>query len=749
MAKKPKKSDQTDDQKLVAQIYEWFDLAESEDSEDRQLALEDSRFADEEDGQWQADVKKKRKNLPCYTFNKIAGAIDAVVGDQRQNRPRIKVIAAEESDVKTAQTYTGLIKQIENQSDASTAYDIAFECAVKSGFGAFRICTDYSSPKSFDQDILIKQIKNQFTVYWDPMAEEFNKSDGRFMIICFDMSRKDFEKEYGEDVGDFSGVGIGNSKWVNENTVRLAECWHKVPAKRTLIRLSDGSVQWEDEVDKIIDELAAKNVTVRDSREVDTYEIWCTKVGGDKVLESKKWVGAYFPICLVFGKTYTVDGKDRRRGIVRLAKDAQRSYNLQRSVAIERVALAPKSPYLVTDKMVEGHETQWANANALPYPYLKFNVDPQAGGPKREPSPDVPIANMQLAQMDADDIKATTGQYDASLGARSNETSGKAILMRQREGDTATYVYVDNLSKALQYAGTVLVDLIPKIYDSERVIRVLGDDGQESYVRINEQILDVQTGQVVTRNDLSVGQYDVVVETGPNYATQRVEAANSMIQFAQAIPQALPVIGDLLAEAMDWPNKDQIAERLRATMPPNILNAGMDKDGEKVPPKAKAAIMQMQQQMQQMQQFIEQGMQQFEAMQAENEQIKSGAAVKAAELELNGKELQLKEAELLLKSQETEAKIVESNARAASIIQKSETDEAKAVADIEKTQAETVQVKLDNAQVIEMMIGPINAMAEMQRAQLAAMGAIVESINKPKSAQVRLSDGRVITMEQQ
>lgn len=745
MAKKPKKSDQTDDQKLVAQIYEWFDLAESEDSEDRQLALEDSRFADEEDGQWQADVKKKRKNLPCYTFNKIAGAIDAVVGDQRQNRPRIKVIAAEESDVKTAQTYTGLIRQIENQSDASTAYDIAFECAVKSGFGAFRICTDYSSPKSFDQDILIKQIKNQFTVYWDPMAEEFNKSDGRFMIICFDMSRKDFEKEYGEDVGDFSGVGIGNSKWVNENTVRLAECWHKVPAKRTLIRLSDGSVQWEDEVDKIIDELAAKNVTVRDSREVDTYEIYCTKVGGDKVLESKKWAGSYFPICLVFGKTYTIDGKDRRRGIVRLSKDAQRSYNLQRSVAIERVALAPKSPYLVTDKMVEGHETQWANANALPYPYLKFNVDPQAGGPKREPSPDVPIANMQLAQMDADDIKATTGQYDASLGARSNETSGKAILMRQREGDTATYVYVDNLSKALQYAGTVLVDLIPKIYDSERVIRVLGDDGQESYVRINEQILDVQTGQVVTRNDLSVGQYDVVVETGPNYATQRVEAANSMIQFAQAIPQALPVIGDLLAEAMDWPNKDQIAERLRATMPPNILNAGKEEEDAKIPPQAQAVMAQMEQQLAQMQQFIQQNVRQYQQMEAENQQLKSGAEIKASELALRAKELELKEIELTIKARETETKVTvaEINAASAENIKAMEIS-----AESAQVQAETAQANAAALAQMQQIIGDAKSAQGSEQMMIIAngLGALIQQMNKPKVL-IKDEDGRPIGVQ--
>jgi hypothetical protein len=748
MAKKKERDGKQDDQTLIAKVQEWFELSSSEDSEDRELALEDSRFCDEEDGQWQEDVKRKRKGLPNYTFNKVAGSVDAVVGDWKQNRARIKVIASEHDDTEAAEVRTGLIRQIENISDAPTAYDIAFECAVKSGFGAFRICTDYTSQDSFDQDILIKQIKNQFTVYWDPLAEEFNKSDGRYMIVVVDKDRKEFEDEYG-DVADFSGQGIGNAQWVNENAVRIAECWYKKETEKVLLKLSDGSVQYEEDIKLILDELSAKGVTVKKSRKVIVDEIWCAKVGGNRLLENKKWAGSMFPIILVFGKSYVLDGKDRRRGIVRFAKDAQRSYNLQRSVAIERVALAPKAPYLVTQKMVEGHETQWANANLLPYPYLRFNPDPLAPGgrPTREPPADLPIANMQLAQMDADDIKATTGQYDASLGARSNETSGRAIAMRERQGDVATFTYQDNMVKALKYAGKVIVDLIPKIYDGERVVRILGKDGGEKYIKINEHVLDAQTGEYVTRNDMNYGKYDVVVETGPNYATQRVEAANSMIQFAQAIPQALPVIGDLLADAMDWPNKDQIADRLRATMPPNILSAGQKGD-EKIPPQAKAAIAQMQQQMQQMQAFIDQGMQQFQAMQAENEQIKSGAAVKAAELQLKAKEIDLKEAELLLKSKETEAKIVESNAKATSLISEAETKEAAAAADIEKTMAEANQVKLENAQVFQMMIEPINAMAEMQRMQLQSMMAIMESLNKPKTAQVRLSDGRVITMEQ-
>jgi hypothetical protein len=752
MAKKAKQSAESDDAALVSKVYEWFQASESEDSEDRNLALEDSRFCDEEDGQWQEDVKRKRKGLPNYTFNKVAGAVDAVVGDWRQNRARIKVVGFEDGDVEAAEVRTGLIRQIENISDATTAYDIAFECSV----GAFRVCTDYVSPDSFDQDILIQQIKNQFTVYWDPLAQTFSKSDGRYMIVCVDKPRKEFEKEYG-DVADFSGIGVGTQQWVNEDSVRVAECWYKKPTKKTLLKLSDGSTQYEEDIAPILDELSAKGVTVKKSRDVVVDEIWCAKVGGNRVIEHKKWAGSLFPIVLVFGKSYVIDGKDRRRGIVRFAKDAQRSYNLQRSVAIERVALAPKAPYLVTEKMVEGHETQWANANLLPYPYLRYNPDPSAPGgkPAREPPADMPVANMQLAAMDADDIKSGTGQYDASLGARSNETSGRAIAMRERQGDVATFVYQDNMIKALKYCGQVIVDLIPKIYDGERVVRILGKDGGEKFVKINEQVLDVDTGNYITKNDMQSGKYDIVVDTGPNYATQRVEAADSMIRFAQAIPQSLPVIGDLLADAMDWPNKDQIAERLRATMPPNIVNAGVKGD-DKIPPQAKAAIAQMQAEMQKMQQFIDQGMQQYQAMQAENEQIKSGAAVKAVELQLKGRELDLKESELQLKAQETEARIVESNAKASSLITDAETKEMTAAANVEKTIAEANSVRIDNVQAVQAMqdtqsavMSAISQMAAMLQMQQSAMAELITSINKPKSAQVRLSDGRIIKMEQQ
>ncbi len=554
---------------LLLQIKRDYEYARISDQEDRDRAVEDMHFLDGD--QWPTEIRQTREDTgrPCLTINRLPGFIDQVVGDQRQNRPSIKIRPVDSfSDPDLAEILTGIVRNIESVSDAGIAYDTAFESAASCGRGFFRILTQHTDD-SFDQEISIERIQNPFSVTWDPAAQKYDLSDASWVMISEWMTRDNYEDQYPDAaVSSFETADDYSIYWSSEKMLRVAEIFRKKRIKKTLYLLSNGKT-----VEDVPDELPPW-VTVEKQREIDSHEIEWVKISGSDVLDGpKKWVGKYIPIVPVWGKEIFVDGKRVTRGVIRHAKDPQRMYNYWRSMATENVAQTPKNPYLVTPKQIAGYESLWDSANVSNHAYLPYNPDPTAPGarPYKESPPTVPTGMIQEMGVAADDMKATTGIYDASLGNRSNEQSGRAIVARQREGDTATFAFIDNLTRSITYAGKVIVDLIPKIYDSSRVIRLIGQDGSDKFEKINWPTQD-DAGKTVYMNDLTIGRYDVVVTTGPSYSTQRVEAADSMIQFIQAYPAAAPVMGDLVAKNMDWPGADEIEARLKKLLPPGLID---------------------------------------------------------------------------------------------------------------------------------------------------------------------------------
>lgn len=550
---------------VIKEARKRFEYAADAELDNRTNALEDLRFCNGE--QWPESIKKQRddEGRPCLTINRLPQFVKHVINSQRQNRPSINVNPADDkSDPGLARVYKGMIRNIEQQSLADSAYDTALDFGVKGGFGYFRVITEYSSDDVFEQDIRIKRIANPFTVYLDPDHQERDASDMGWCFVTELLDKDVFEEKYPDaDASEFDS-GLGDDKtWFSEDKVRVAEYWRKVPEKKLIGLLEDGTVA---EVDKLpVDVQPVK------TREVIRHKVEWRLITGKEVLETREWAGKYIPIIPVFGDETNIEGKKIYSGLVRWAKDPQRMYNYWRTQATELVALAPKAPFLATPEQIEGYEAIWKTANTKTHAYLPYNHT-GAPLPQRQPFANSPLGAVNEALAASDDIKATTGIHNPSLGMESNETSGKAIALRQRQGDNATFNYIDNLSNAIAHCGRILVDLIPKIYDTPRVVRLLNDD-REEMVEINKV---VQTPNGETRiNDLSVGKYDVVVTVGPAYATRRQEAAESMLQFIQAAPNTGPLIADLVAKNMDWPGASEIAERLQKSLPPNISGQGV------------------------------------------------------------------------------------------------------------------------------------------------------------------------------
>ena len=561
-----------EDEKILLEAMERFKMAEEAESRNRVLALEDIRFVHDDDAQWTEEAKTARKGRPCMTFDHTSSAIDQVIGDYLQNRPGVKVRGLDDgTDQDLADIYTGLIRNIESGSSASSAYKTAFKFAISGGYGVWRITTDYEHDLSFDQNINVSKVPNPFTILFDPSALETCKQDGVFAFESEVLPDKEFKVQYpdAKHGADTEGtMGEGHEGWYLESKTRIARYWRKKPTKKTILKLSSGEVVDKSEVQSALDDLALQGITVKAEREVDSHVVEWFKMTGKEILERGVWAGKYIPLVPVFGKTINIEGENKYRGAVRKAKDPQRSYNYHRSQTIEVLALQPKAPFMATPAMLTGFNKQWETINTSNAPVILYNPDPNMPGsrPSREAPPAFPSGLLQEGLTALDDIKSATNIHDASLGARSNETSGRAIRERKLEGDTANYEYTDNFNEALELSGKILVDLIPKIYDTERAVRILGEDGSEKFERVNKVIVDAQSGLPVKINDLQQGRYDVAVSAGASYTTKRTETAEQLTEVMKFNPALGEVLSDLWVKSLDLVGGEEAVKRIRKTM---------------------------------------------------------------------------------------------------------------------------------------------------------------------------------------
>jgi hypothetical protein len=633
------------DKDKLAQGRRVFTLAQDAETDNRKCYEDDVSFARHEE-QWPSTILKQREDegRPTLTISKMNSFIRQVVNDARQNKPSIKVHPADSgADPETAEVINGLIRNIEYTSNADTAYDTAMECAVSGGYGYWRIGLDYAYEDSFDMDLSIERIANPLSVYGDPYSTAADSSDWMDAFVVDVMSKDQFTAKHGETktVADWDDSSWGEEGWRVGNDVTVAEWWHREQAEikvQQFVNVQSGEVQTytEDAIAKSEDlQLFIQLGLLEFKRErmAKTYRVTQNTMTGAEVLSEVKWAGCYIPIVPVYGDEYNIKGKRYFRSLIHSAKDAQRQFNYWRSSATELVALAPRVPWIGRKGAFDTDQERWNTANTQSHAYLEYDG---AEAPQRISLDSGPAAGaLQEALNASDDMKAVMGIYDASLGARSNETSGRAIMARQREGDVSTFHFVDNLNRAIRHTGRILIDLIPHVYSGERIIRVMGEDGTPENKPLNQQYpkTDPKTGQPVTQDgqppapdgsnvvmamhDLSAGKYDLTVTTGPSFTTRREEAAFQMTEMMRALPASAPILGKHLAKNMDWPGADDIAEELEA------LSAG-----PQIPPE--------------LQQQIEQGKQELAKLQEENAALKQDQTIDQAKLQADIQQAQVK-----------------------------------------------------------------------------------------------------------
>ena len=679
-----------DSTKFMTEMRERYKRAVEADQDNRDLALDDIRFVTVPGNQWDDAQRKARKGRPCYEFPILRSHWRQVVNDQKKARPGIKIRPVENGDAKGAELRQGLIRNIESRSNAERAYDGGFELLSACGFGAWRVSTEYSTDDSWDQDICVKPIPDPLTSVWfDPDAKSPDMRDARYAFVEESMSRSRFKELYpnAELVNFESAKDYGD--WFGEESVRVAEYWRLEPVTKTLLLLSDGRTVDAAEVDDAeLAQLQAQGVTVERERTVKTHKVVSSIVSGAEEIDGPyDSVFDRIPIVPVYANRHFIEGRWVWCGMVRFSRDPQRLLNYNFTTMQEVLAKQHKATPVLTPKMLEGAgiKALWDKSNVVDLPYLPFTPDQNMPGglPTYLTPPAIHAAFAQAGQMSIDMLKASDGIFDASVGARSNETSGKAIMARQQEGDTATFDYQDALNFGIQSTGEIILSALPKVYDTERSIRVLGKDGGEQFVQLYQPTPD---GKVL--NDLSAGKYDVTVTTGPGYDTQRMEFVDALVQLSQGNPLIGQAVPDLIVGSMDFPKADEAAERLKMLLPPPIQQA-LQK-GKDVPPE----VAQMQAQMQQMAQMaqqqlgeLQQKLQQAEAKASSKVADELKAQISMRELDIKWYEAQTARLAALQKDQAAVAKL---NLDAAAQVDQSlhaHADRALAVQQAEQAQA--------------------------------------------------------------
>lgn len=646
---------------IVQEAKERFQLCVDSESTERQRQLDDLRFLDGEQWSEQAKNERARDRRPAHVVNRLDQFVQHITNEMRQNRVGAKVFPVDDNaDPETADIIQGLLRHIEYTSKADIAYDTAAFYAVAMGMGYYRILSDYCDPMSFDQEIKIERVSNPFQVYLGP-HEMPDGSDAQYGFLFTDLSREEYKSEFPKSElslqMDWTTVGNAPPDWLSKDGARVVEYYKIERSPDELIRFQDGSTFLKSQLPEDFDESKiAVNPKTKEQvrRETSIPIVHWYKINAVEVLAKTVWPGCYIPIPKMTGNELNVDGKRTLKGIVRNMKDAQRQYNVMLSAQTEAID-SDKGQVVVVEGQLEGHEAEWRKMNAQKVLQVKGKTI--NGQPAPMPSrlaANASIAAMNEARMMAgDDLKALTSLYDASLGAQSNETSGRAIGARQQQSETANFHFSDNKTRTITHGSKIILDAIPTYYNTpDRIVRIIGDDDTHRIEKVNQILQDGQEGNAYK---LDVGKYDLICTADKSFATRKRESAEKLTSLVQVAPGLMNVVPDFIMKAQDIPYADEMAERLKKTLPPGIAD---DDEKNPIPPQAQQAISQLQQQNQQLTQHLEMATEEYQTEKQKadhNIALEEKKFANAKELALIDRETQLLKIEATIDAQAAKA----------------------------------------------------------------------------------------------
>lgn len=542
---------------------------------------EDLEFSNPaEPKQWTDFAMSSRKGRPCLTFDRTNQFIVQVVNNARMKRPQIQCIPADSgADVAVAEKLNGMIRHIEYSSRASIAYDTGIESMARCGMGFLRVLPEIVDVETNEQEIRIKRIFDPFSCVMDCDSTEPDGSDARWAQVAASISKKAYERKYPKA----AMLSVDDKGWFDSDSVRICEEFLLDTEEETVLRMMVNGTAVTATPEEYESNYAQLSIPYQEVKRKKTIQHW-RKFSGAEILEETLFPANMIPVIPIIGDELWVNEKRFICGLTRRLMDGQRAFNYEHSAYIEAVALQPKAPFMAASEAIEGHEQEWRNLNTGNPAYLPYNAFSKDGQqidkPSRLSPPVFPAAFAQGMSMASQDMQAGVGIFDANLGRQGTAVSGRAKIADQQRGDIATFHYTDNFNRSLEQMGRVIVSMIPRIYDTSRQAKIVGEDGKNDFVQIDTQmqVPSKMNGRKVVAINPSVGRYDVRVKSGPGFASLRQESAEHLTMLMQAAPGLIPILGDVMVRMQDWPEADRVSKRLRAMLPPEIKAIEPDED---------------------------------------------------------------------------------------------------------------------------------------------------------------------------
>lgn len=624
-------------------VLELFKEAQKVETDNRQRASDAHSFIDDKDGQWESTFTTD-DNKPRYTFDIVSSIVEQIAGEMEQADFGIKVNpAGGEATKDFAMMRNGLIRNIQNISNAKDIFNAAGRGMVTSGLDGWLVATRFIDSDSFDQDLVIDPILDFANRVWfDPNARRQDKSDAKYCFVIQPIGKDEYKKRFPDgseqsisgNSGSICDTSSNNDWGYKPDDIFIGQIYYKKEVMRELVQLSDGQVlENDDDFKQIKDELADQGIVVTDTRKRPKTVVLSRLFDANAwLIDEEKTVFSWIPVVPTYGNYKINNNKTKYRGVVEKLMDPQRVMNYSLSREIEEGALAPRAKIWMTTKQASGFESTLETLNTNADPVQLYNHDPEApgipgttGGATVNPG----LRTISLAMKDM--IGFSAGLFAANMGDNPGLQSGVAIEALQNKGDTGTISYFKSQEIAICHTARIINDAADKVYDTKRQVRIVEEDGTSDMVTLNDQILDNETQEMVTINDLSKGKYDVVCKAGPSFQNRQQEAVSGIIEAAQVDPSIMQIGSDIMLNNMTFPGAEKIGERKRA----QLFDAGLIPIDQMTDEEKQEMLSAMEEREAQGDQpSPEQMIGQAELITAENEQAKTQVSVKKIESDL-------------------------------------------------------------------------------------------------------------------
>lgn len=552
----------------LSTVLKSLEDAQGADTDQREAARDAKLFIYKRDGQWEQRAWDIMDGRFRGTFDMCGPIVDNIAGEIEQSDFTLRVSpSGGDASEDTAELFDGIIRNIRNISNAEEAFNQAGRGVVISGFDCLEVVQDWVDADAFEQDLFIRRIPDAINSVWfEAGSTRQDRSDAKWACVLTAISVPEYKERFPKGSKQSVSTDEKTSEyWHKAEKVLIGRIVYKKPKTVELVRMTDGSVYEVDEkFESIVDELAQSGITEEKRRVRKTHKVYSRLFdNGGWLTDEQETVFTDLPIVPVYGNFEIIENKVVYSGKIEKLYDQQRSLNYAMSRDIEDGALSPSPTVWMTEAMSEGHD--YSRMNIDRHGVRHFNVDddninltPQyTGGPQSSPGLQTTIANMQ--QM----IGSTANMFNAQQGNANPTQSGVAGAQQIEQGNIGSIKWFKSLEIAICQIGKVLINAIPKVYDSTRQVRLLNEDGTGKMITLNTMVFDSQSQKMVEINDLSKGQYDVVCDVGPAFNNQQKEMAAAFLEMSSIVPGLADIGSDIWVKNQQTPGMDQIAERLR------------------------------------------------------------------------------------------------------------------------------------------------------------------------------------------